>query len=143
MQFACFQNESKVNKYLSFICLIGFLSTLQVASLSSTGTTSCFLPNIPQATHCCLSLEIKRKKMFPEYDQRLFLPIAAKKTPVGRLEVLMLYFLICDWAKHFGCQTAGIFQGNADKISKFCIMSMSFLSCVQGTFSPLQNFSSC
>lgn len=81
--------------------------------------------------------------MFLEYDQRLFLPVAAKKTPVGRLEVLMLHFLICDWAKYFGCQTAGIFQGNADKISKFCIMSMSFLSCVQRTFSPLQNFSSC
>lgn len=83
MQFACFQNESKVNKYLSFICLIGFLSTLQVAPLSSTGTTSCFLPNIPQATHCCLSLEIKRKKNVSGVWPKIVPPYSCKEDPCG------------------------------------------------------------
>lgn len=43
------------------------------------------------------------------------------------LGVCVLHSHFLTWlAKHFGCQLEGIFPGNADKISKFHIISMSF-----------------
>lgn len=68
---------------------------------------------------------------------RLQTPSAAKSS------CLCSHFCVCNWAKHSSCQSDGILQQNASKISKVCIVSMSS-SHVPQEFLPtlLRKFSS-
>lgn len=85
-----------------------------------------FLPTVTPswAAHCCL-----RKKKSPSFwsvaKDRSSLWLQRDQLPQGSL-CSCSHFCRWHWAKHSGCQPDGICQGNAVKISKFCVMTMFF-----------------